>query len=54
MCAGGQPDEIGGIRKAASFIKVVDAPDEPAFHVAPGSKVLNVQVTDGQNLWARA
>src|ERR1700680_327312 len=50
MRANGQANEIRGIRKAASFIKVVDTPYEPAFHVAPGAKVLDVQVTDGQNL----
>jgi hypothetical protein len=31
------------------FVEIVDAPDEPAFRVAPGAEVLDVQVADGEH-----
>src|SRR4029077_4460781 len=42
MCAGGQPDQVDGIRKFIRLIKIVNAPNEPAFHIPPGAEVLHV------------
>jgi hypothetical protein len=35
-------DEIDGIGHCRDLIEVVDAPDEPAFEVTPGSEILDV------------
>jgi hypothetical protein len=50
MRAGGQPNQIYGIRHAADFVEVVDAPDQAAFDVAPCAEIFHVQIADGEQL----
>ena len=38
--------KLGRVRHG--FIKIVDAPDEPSFSVAPSTKVLDMQITNSQ------
>src|ERR1039457_6884962 len=47
--AGGQANQIDGVRQAPRFVEIVDAPDQAAFDIAPGSEVLDMQVAHGQN-----
>ena len=47
--AGRQPHQVIGIREATCFIEVIYAPDKAPFDIAPCSKVLNMQVADGEN-----
>ena len=47
--AGGQPHQVVGVRHRVGFVEVVDAPDQPAFGVAPGAEVLHVQIADAEH-----
>lgn len=42
-----EPDEIAGVRQHASFVEVIDAPDESALGVTPCTEVLDMEITDG-------
>ena len=50
MGADGRPNQIDGIGHGPGLIKVVDSPDQPALDVTPGTKILNVEIADSQNL----
>jgi hypothetical protein len=50
MGARRQADQINGVRKAASLIEIIDAPNEPSFDVPLCPEVLYVKVTDSQRL----
>src|SRR5277367_284250 len=50
--AGSQTNQINGERLNGSFVKIVDAPNEPAFDITPGAEVLHVQVADGEDGWS--
>jgi hypothetical protein len=41
-------DEIDGVGHCRDLIQVVDAPHEPAFEVAPGPEILDVQIANRQ------
>jgi hypothetical protein len=49
--AGGEPHEVQRVSAGPDFVQVVDAPDEPAFRIPPGSKVFDMQVADSEHLW---
>src|SRR5215510_396572 len=44
-------DEIVGVGQQMGFIEIVDAPYQPAFRIAPCSKILNVEIPDRQQSW---
>ena len=44
-----QPHEIDGIGHAGDFIEIVDAPDQPAFGVAPRAEILDMQIADREH-----
>lgn len=44
-----QPYKIDGIRHAGDFIEIVDAPDQPAFGIAPGAEIFDMQIADREN-----
>ena len=50
ICAGQQPNQVRGIRRGPRFVEIVHAPDQPAFQVAPGAEILDVQIAHGQDL----
>ena len=47
---GKKPDQINGICRGPCFIKIVHAPDQPTFQVAPGSEIIDMEIPDGQYL----
>src|SRR2546426_3536608 len=44
-----QAHQIIGVRHGVSFVKIVDAPDEPPLRIAPASEVFDVKVPDCQD-----
>ena len=48
--AGKEANQIHGIGGGPGFIEIIDAPDEPAFEVAPGAEIFDVQIADGEDL----
>jgi hypothetical protein len=46
----GEADEIVGIGQRIGFVEVVDAPNQAALEVAPGTEVFYVQVADGEGV----
>jgi len=46
--AGGEADEVDGVRAGEDFVEIVDAPDEAAFEVAPSTKIFDVEIADGE------
>jgi hypothetical protein len=44
-----QTHEMDGLGQQGGFIKIVDAPDEAAFGVAPGSEVLDVKLRERED-----
>ncbi len=50
MGAHRKANQIVGVGDGVGFIKVIDSPDQAAFDVAPGTKILHVQITDSQDL----
>ena len=46
MSAGGQANQVDRVGQPADFVEIVDAPDQPAFDVAPGAEVFDVQIAD--------
>src|SRR5580698_4808456 len=48
--ADGQAHEINGVGHGPGLVEIVDAPDEAAFDVAPGSEVLDVEIAYGEDL----
>ena len=48
--AGRQPDQVDGVRHAADFVEVVEAPDQAAFDVAPRAEIFHVQIADREHL----
>ncbi len=45
-----QPHQIRSIRRWPRFIEVVHSPDQPPFQVAPGAKIIHVQIANSQHL----
>src|SRR5947208_7749708 len=39
------------VRERACLIKIVDAPDQSALGVAPSAVILDVQISNPQNVW---
>src|SRR5580693_8219257 len=50
MRAGGETNQIAGVGQPTDLVKIVNAPDETAFDVAPGSEVFDVQIADAEHL----
>src|SRR5579871_4395278 len=48
VCAGGKSHQVARVRHVTGFIEIVDAPNEPAFDVAPGTEIFYVQIADGE------
>src|SRR5580704_4694526 len=48
--ADGEPYQIERVGEGGSFVEIVDAPDQAAFHVPPGAKILDVEIADGQQM----
>jgi hypothetical protein len=48
--AGREPHQIERIRHYRGLVEIVDAPDQPAFGIAPGAEIFQVQVADRQHL----
>ena len=48
--AGKEANQVNGVGGGPGFVEIVDAPDEAAFEVAPGAEILDVQITDGEDL----
>ena len=48
--ANGQADQVDGVGHGPGFIEVVDAPDEAAFDVAPGTEILDVQIAHSEDM----
>ena len=48
--AGKESNQVHGIGSGPRFIEIVHTPDEPAFEVAPSAEILDVQITNGQDL----
>lgn len=48
MGADRKPYQIDGISHRRSLIEVIDTPDEAAFDVAPGAKVFDMEIADGE------
>ena len=46
--AGGEPNQIDGVRHAADFIEIVHAPHQTAFHIAPRTEILDMQIAGGE------
>jgi hypothetical protein len=46
----GQAHEIHGIGCGPGLIEIVDSPDQTAFDVPPGSKVLHMQIADREHV----
>ncbi len=44
-----QPHQIDGIRHDRNLVEIIDPPDQAAFAVAPGAKVLDMQIAHGQD-----
>src|SRR6202158_3473866 len=49
MCAYCKSHQVVRVRQSERFIEIIDAPDQPALLVAPGAKVLNVQIANRQH-----
>ncbi len=49
ICAGGQADQIQRVWSGPRFVQIIHAPDEPAFLVAPGAEIFDVQIADRQH-----
>ncbi len=47
--AGREPYQIEGEGQFGRFVKVIDAPDQPALDIPPGTEILDVQVAHGQH-----
>jgi len=50
VSAGGEANEIDGVGGGGDLVKIVDAPDEAAFGVAPGAEIFDVKIADGENV----
>src|ERR1700689_717547 len=50
MGAGGETNQVAGVGQPADLVKIVNAPDETAFDVAPGSEVFDMQIADAEHL----
>src|SRR5450756_252270 len=48
--ARGETHEIERVRHRIRFIKIIYAPDESTVLIAPGTKIFDVQVSDGQHV----
>lgn len=48
VSADGQAYKVVGVGERMSFVKIVDTPDQAAFGVAPGAKIFNVEIADGE------
>lgn len=42
--AGREANEVVGIGQRGGFVKIVDAPNQPALHVAPGAEVFDMEI----------
>ena len=49
MRAYGEADKIVGVSERIGFVKIVHAPDEPTFDVAPGAEIFDVQIAHGEH-----
>src|SRR5262245_18518019 len=47
--ARGQAHEVVRVRQFVRLVEVVDSPTQPAIGVAPGAKVLDVEIAHGQH-----
>src|SRR3989441_1896570 len=43
--------QVERVRRAARLVDVVDAPHEPAFGIAPRSKIFGMQIADCEDVW---
>ena len=50
MGANGETYQIDGVGHGPGFVEIVDAPDEAAFDVAPGSEIFDVEIAYGEDL----
>src|ERR1700722_92826 len=50
MSTNGEARQIVGIGREVGFVKIVDAPYEPALDVAPGAEVFHMKIADGEHL----
>ncbi len=46
-----EPYQIVCVRQRARLIEIVDAPDQSTLAVTPGAVILNVQISNPQDLW---
>ena len=44
--AGREAHQIDRVRHRLRFVEIVDAPDQPAFGIAPGAEILDMQIAD--------
>ena len=42
-----QSDQVDGVREMRGLVKIIDAPNQPPFGVAPSAEVFHVEITDG-------
>ena len=49
--AGDETDQIERVGHPGCFIEIIDAPDQAAVGVAPGSEIFQMQVADREHLW---
>ncbi len=50
MGADGEAYQIDGVGHGPGFVEIVDAPDEPAFDVAPCAEVFEVKIANGKDM----
>src|SRR5579862_1127585 len=49
MRADGEANEVDGVSHRPGFIEIVDAPNKPAFDIAPGAKVFYMEIADREH-----
>ena len=45
-----ETNQINGVGHGAGFVKIIDAPDQAAFHITPGAEVFHVKIADRENV----
>src|ERR1700683_1626158 len=50
MCADRQTHQIDGVSHGPGFVEVIDAPNQAAFDVAPGSEIFYVKIADREHV----